>query len=86
MIANIERVQRHMGDGFLLAHPLEAQELTSPFIYPARGCSYQASITQIRQFAAAYVKQLPRKHPDLKHDFSRITMHSLRSWLATLTR
>ena len=77
-----------MGEGFLLGHPLEPQEVGSPPLTPPRGCSYQAGVTLIRAFAASYIRALSPKHEDRQphRDFSRITMHSLRSWLATLAR
>ena len=78
-----------MGDGFLLAHPENANEVHSPNFSPVRGCNYQAGISLIRNFAERFQATCQRLSPrsdDATRDYSKITMHSVRSWLATLCR
>ena len=73
-----------MGDCYLLTHPSDANDVRSADLLPVKGCSYQAEIAMIRHFAATFVASAaPEDH---LNDCGKITMHSLRSWLATLCR
>ena len=82
-------MKAQMGDGFLLAHPENANEVHSQNFSPVRGCNYQAGISLIRTFAERFQAKCQRLSPrsdDATRDYSKITMHSVRSWLATLCR
>ena len=85
-------MRAQMGSGFLLAHPTDPQEVVSPSLPVAKGCSYQAGVTLIRRFAILFLAS-PGEHRDQRSDrfadAHKITLHSLRSfrsWLATLCR
>ena len=75
-----------MGEGYLLAQPLAASDLDSPMLEPERACTYGAAISTLREFVQEYQRGLPATDEYKKDDFSKTTMHSLRAWLATLTR
>ena len=75
-----------MADGYMLAHPDDARDLTSANHAPKCGCSYAAAIQLLRQFASDYKATLSSSNEYYKDDFSKITMHSLRAWLATFAR
>ena len=75
-----------MEAGFLLAHPSDALELTSEALSPARACSYTAAVSLLRGFAQEYKNTLTYTNQYFQDDYSKITMHSLRAWLATFAR
>ena len=61
-------------------------DVTSPLLTPGRACSYGAAISLLRRFISLYQEGLAADDEYIKDDFSKVTMHSLRAWLATFLR
>ena len=82
----LTELQDQMQESFLLAHPEVAQDRMSHVRKPVQGCTYNAAIELLRDFVLDYQHALPIQDEYKNDDFSRVTMHSLRAWLATFCR
>lgn len=82
-------LKQQMAAGFLLAHPKDPNNTHSPE-HSSEGvshaCSYSAAISLLRTFVREYQTHLSTNNEYIHDDFSKVTMHSLRAWLATLAR
>ena len=86
LLPAVQALRNQMGEGYILAYPEESGDYFSGRATPARACTYSAAIALLRRLSHDFVRSLPADSQYHRDNYTLITMHSLRAWLATFLR